>query len=97
MRIIPDRWTIVTLNGEITKVLSGWYGNYLEGDEWRLSSSIVEIKDCGSYWAVLTASGSQYELIKKQEGTSSLMMSVMSEWVHKRGIRVKIEFLEELV
>lgn len=75
----PDKWVVIRLtskNDQVDKILSGWYGGYLGGDSWRLSSGITKIEDCGDTWKVHNESGSVYTLIKAAHGTSGLTGSV---------------------
>ena len=73
--ISPNNWVIIEVNHEgkqIQKILSGWSGGYLHGDNWRLSSPIKEI-DIDSEWITATTeSGSTYRLLKESVETAYL-------------------------
>ena len=71
--ITPDSWVIVEVNHEgkqFQKILSGWSGGYLDGNSWRLSSSIKEmnINIDSDKIIVYTSSGSCYNLYKSNQG-----------------------------
>jgi hypothetical protein len=77
MANFPDRWVVVelSLNGEsIKKVLAGWYGGYLNGDSWKLSSEITKvIVEGDNIFHFDNASGSRYTCQKGAYGMSGLM------------------------
>lgn len=81
----PDQWTLVELkseeHGSIIKVFAGWYGGYLNGDSWKLSSGVTETKDCGDYYEYLNESGSLYTCYKRARGMSGYMSSIYAGWV----------------
>ena len=71
--ITPDSWVIVEVKHEgeqFQKILSGWSGGYLDGDYWRMSSSIreISIKVNQDFFTVDTETGSQYTLFKSRQG-----------------------------
>jgi len=69
--ITPDRWVVVELtDGDTTfrKILSGWNGGYLNNDNWRLSSPIVNETEMKQYIEFVTDSGSTYKCLYAAEG-----------------------------
>ena len=60
-----------------TRILSGWYGGYAHGDEWRLSTNIVELTEEKDEIVARTESGTVYSLHKKAWGTTGLSQSVL--------------------
>lgn len=68
----PDVWVIVELFGSdvrevYRRVLAGWFGGYLGGDSWQLSSGVTKIIDRGKYWEIHNVSGSIYNCGKNDE------------------------------
>ena len=90
---VPDRWVILEIdvsNSNSRKILSGWYGGYTQGDSWRLSSGIVDVKEYKSYYEVINHSGSIYTLYKNSEGMSSYMQDIYNSWIKQDEIKLKI-------
>jgi hypothetical protein len=93
--ITPDSWAIVEVNYEgeqFQKIISGWSGGYLDGNSWRLSSSIREInidinKD---YITVETTSGSVYNLYKSYQGLRMSNAGIWNELKERFGDAVEI-------
>ena len=93
--ITPDSWVILEVNHEgeqFQKILAGWSGGYLDGDEWRMSSRIKEIninieKD---YIVVKTESGSVYNLHKDLQGLCMSNVGIYNELKEKFGDAVEI-------
>ena len=80
----PDRWQIVLLRNKtesIKKVFAGWYGGYVNGDSWKLSSGIIDTKEFEDRYEFLNHSGSLYICYKQNQGMSSYMSSIMNRWV----------------
>ena len=80
----PDRWQIVLLRNKtesIKKVFAGWYGGYVNGDSWKLSSGIIDTKEFEDRYEFLNHSGSLYICYKQNQGMSSYMSSIMKRWV----------------
>ena len=80
----PDSWVIVELDtkqhGKIYKVLAGWYGGYLAGDEWKLSSGIESMHLEDDVYVMPQSSGSVYRIAKGNEHMSGIMGSVFSNF-----------------
>lgn len=93
--ITPDAWVIIEVNhdGEqFQKILSGWSGGYLDGDSWRMSSPIKEIKiDVEQdYITVETNSGSVYNLHNESQGLRMSNAGIWNELKEKFGDMVEI-------
>ena len=95
----PDRWVILRLDDGkkvVRKILSGWQGGYLYGDEWRLSSAIVgqENVDDRNIKAT-TQSGSSYILHRLSWGLSGLTAAKLEYWQSNKESGVTIEVEEQ--
>tara|TARA_R110001606_G_scaffold262574_6_gene411204 strand:- start:3211 stop:3726 length:516 start_codon:yes stop_codon:yes gene_type:complete len=70
----PDNWVVLEIlgsddNGAATftyKVLAGWSGGYLHGDNWKLNSGIVKVRELADAWVFIGNSGSEYICDKEQ-------------------------------
>lgn len=79
----PDRWVILKVVGEagvFYKVLGSWYGGYLGGDSWQLSSGIVDVIEYEKMWELPQDSGSVYLCNKEAYGMSSYTCGVLAGW-----------------
>jgi len=93
----PDQWVLIQLEstekGKITKILSGWYGGYLNGDSWRLSSGVTKIEDKDKFYLIHNQSGSIYTCHKNNEGLSGLTSNILHKWKEQAkdrdGVTVK--------
>ena len=75
----PDKWVILKFkreDGTFFKVLGSWYGGYLNGDSWRLSSGLERIEEDGDTYLMHNFSGSVYKVHKKTNGMSMLAASI---------------------
>ena len=82
----PDLWCIVkTTNAEKTdtvyKVLASWYGGYLGGDSWQLSSGIKSARLNGEVVDLLQYSRSMYRVHKNNYGMSGYTSSIFASWM----------------
>ena len=75
----PDKWVLIQMR-DVQKVLAGWSGGYLDGDYWKLSSGVVDIKEDGDCWLFHNHSGSIYKCHKKARGTTSWSGAKYSEF-----------------
>ena len=66
----PDNWVVLKMNGPqpCYKVLAGWSGGYLTGDEWRLNSGIVKVDEEEDHFLFYGTSGSCYQCAKGSYG-----------------------------
>ena len=91
--ITPNSWVVIEVNHEgkqFQKILSGWSGGYLHGDNWRLSSPIKEI-DIESEWITATTeSGSTYRLLKESQGLRMSNAGVYNQLKEQFGDSVEI-------
>ena len=73
----PDSWVVVRITSATTsidKVLAGWYGGYLDGDSWTLSSGIVRTEEFDDRYEFSNHSGSLYVCYKNRERMSGVMV-----------------------
>ena len=93
---IPDTWIIVRISGSEVpetyyRVLAGWYGGFADGDSWRLSSGIENIKETDGGYEASNASGSLYYLMKGREGFSNLTRSVYGGYQFRKPEEFSVE------
>jgi len=93
----PDCWKIVELTNTATgeshkRVLCSWYGGYLGGDSWKLSSGNLETEDHGDHWVVPQHSGSVYQLYKNREKISGMMQNVFYTFENDKSDTLHIEW-----
>ena len=66
----PDNWVVLEIMTDtktpIYKVLAGWSGGYLSGDNWKLNSGIVKVRELAASWVFIGNSGSVYVCDKEQ-------------------------------
>jgi len=83
----PDLWVVVEIKQEgkdpWRRILGSWYGGYLNGDSWRLSSGITRVVEHDRYYQVHNESGSIYTCMKGAEGMSGLANGVLNTWTKK--------------
>lgn len=94
----PDRWVILKLTNEDGenqyRVHTGWYGGYLDGDYWRLSSGIESIVENNGIFTFTTRSGSEYICNQTSYGMSGLMLSALT-YIKSTFKNINIDVLEE--
>lgn len=79
----PDCWVVVRMiNGEdtIDKVLASFYGGYLSGDSWKLSSGITSTEEFDDRYEFMNYSGSKYICYKSLEKMSGIAAGVYANW-----------------
>ena len=77
----PDVWVVldITTHGKpMQKILAGWYGGFLVGDSWKLSSAIDGISEFENYYAFKNRSGSTYYCNKNEYRMSSLTAGIFA-------------------
>jgi hypothetical protein len=83
----PDCWVKVKFTndefGEIEKIFAGWYGGYLNGDSWKLSSGITQQEEFDDRYEFTNSSGSVYVCYKGSERMSGLMGSVYASFAEQ--------------
>ncbi len=75
----PDVWVVIKIKhgGEvIDKVLAGWYGGYLDGDSWKISSGITETVEFDDRYEFYNYSGSTYVCYKEYQKLSGMTQSI---------------------
>ena len=95
---IPDKWIIIEISSaedSVRKVFASWYGGYLDGDSWRLSSGITKVEDKGDWYLFHNESGSIYQCYKNQYGTSSYSYGVLQDMMKRVPDSVNITIVEE--
>ena len=91
----PDRWVVLNINNTIHKILSGWYGGYLDGDSWRLSSGITKIIKHLDHLEIHNESGSIYYCYLSNYGTTSYTDSILNDWKSQADSRnILIEMID---
>lgn len=79
----PDKWIVVEVNhngNKIQKVFANWFGGYLDGDSWKLSSGITETVEFDDRFEYTNISGSLYICYKGNEGTSGYGANVLAKF-----------------
>ena len=95
---IPSKWIIIEISSaedSVRKVFASWYGGYLDGDSWRLSSGITKVEDKGDYYLFHNESGSIYQCYKGYYGTNSYSQSVLQDIIETKSDNVNISIVEE--
>jgi hypothetical protein len=97
----PDLWEILELkfndSEEITrKIMASWYGGYLDGDSWRLSSGITEIIDKETYYEIHNESGSVYHCNKNSRGMSGYTTGVFDRLITEIENRGSVKIVNDL-
>lgn len=93
MEYTPDRWVILELKSDtdrVIKILASWYGGYLGGDSWKLSSGNLSVEDCGEYYTIPQHSGSTYVLPKGAKGMSSMAAGKLAQFRNVEGITINL-------
>lgn len=97
----PDKWVIVKFKDKTDtwyKVLGSWYGGYLNGDSWRMSSGLERIEEDGDNYKMHNASGSVYICHKNMEGmhlTSHGIFETMVKQAKEQDVEVTRIGLEQ--
>jgi hypothetical protein len=92
----PDKWVILKDAEGSPHVMGGWYGGYLDGDSWRLSTVIKETKVEEDHVIFETASGSRYKCHSLNEGMSSYMIMILTQLQKKHTIQIDDEYMSNL-
>jgi hypothetical protein len=84
----PDRWVILEftspkLEAPLQKVFAGWYGGYLNGDNWQLNSGNVSCHKNNEWYEFVGHSGSVYNCHQESYGMSGYMSSVYASMQQK--------------
>jgi hypothetical protein len=80
----PDAWVILEINsvehGKCRKILAGWFGGYLSGDSWKLSSGNLPEHIEDGYIIFPQESGSVYCCHINSERLSNITASQLAYW-----------------
>lgn len=92
---IPDSWKIIKIKTKdkiYFRVLGGWSGGYLDGDSWRMSSGIENIKFSkkDNMYYIKNASGSTYKCLNNCEGFI-LITGGIFEKIKEQSVEMGIE------
>lgn len=77
--ITPDRWVAVQVETEedrYTRIIAGWYGGYVGGNSYRISTPIVEEREDEHNIYFSTESGSTYICNRSAEGMTTLTSGI---------------------
>lgn len=77
----PDNWVLLKFQNESFtrfKILAGWYGGYLHGDSWKLSSRVERLEEDEHSYTAINGSGSVYVLNKQSERLSGYTASILA-------------------
>lgn len=81
----PTRWAILSFDMEngtkLYKIIASWYGGYLDGDSWKISSGITNVDVLEDHFSVRNHSGSVYKFSKHQHGMSNYTASVVYSYL----------------
>ncbi len=86
--MVLDKWIFITFNNgkEIrSAILSGFYGGYLHGNSWRLSSALEDVindEESSAFYAK-TVSGSTYRLPYVNIGTTGDTAAILAKWMQQ--------------
>lgn len=78
----PDRWVVIKglLDGEeVTRIVAGWSGGYLDGDYWRISSVISVTQELDDRYEFDNESGSRYICYKRRWGFNGITANVFKQ------------------
>lgn len=94
----PDKWVIVELKTPketLYKVLASWYGGYLDGDSWKLSSGIQNVTRIENGYAFHNFSGSVYNCHKEAYGMSMYTSGIYTSFEKQNSDEIQISLVEE--
>lgn len=97
----PDSWKFIKVTNLETgethdRILCSWYGGYLGGDSWKISSGNMEVIDHGDRLEVPQHSGTVYHLRKKSEKMSGMMANVLHSYSAKGVGKIKMEVFDHV-
>lgn len=82
----PDAWVVIditTPTDSVRKVLAGWFGGYLDGDSWKLSSGVTAVNEFPDRYEFINESGSIYVCYKTIQRLTGLTGSMLDSWRRK--------------
>ena len=99
----PDNWVLVEFikdNIATRKVLAGWHGGYLNGDEWRLSSGVTKIVETETGYEIHNESGSIYYCNKNTMRLSTVTGSMLENWIAEaekhKDLNISISVIKDI-
>ena len=93
----PDKWVIVRCtNGSdvVDKVLGSWFGSFIDGGNWRLSSGIVDIQEFPDRYEIENHSGSVYNCLKGAEGMTDYTAQTLKSFQRNLPMDSTMEVVE---
>lgn len=101
MEYIPDNWIVLKITRHkegdtFYKVLAGWSGGYLTGDNWRMNSGIEEIIDDDTHYIIRGYSGSIYRCPKDGETLRMNISGIYEKLKNLEGFDVERVSLESM-
>ena len=102
----PDVWVVLEfdrpdLEKPVRKVFGGWYGGFAGSNSWQLNSGIASIQRTGDWLEFTGYSGSVYRCHTHNYHMSSLMHSVLNNWLAQADERgdttIRILSIDEIV
>ena len=79
----PDAWVVVDISTKdetIRKILAGWFGGYLGGDSWKLSSGVTSTAEYPDRYEFTNESGSLYICYRTVQRLTGMTGSMLSSW-----------------
>lgn len=99
----PDVWVVLefaTPQETFQKVFAGWYGGFAGSNSWKLNSGITKTSKVGDWWEFSGHSGSTYRCHPHNYHMSSLMHSILANWLKQadeQDVKIRILDLAEVV
>lgn len=97
-RLTPDRWTLIyaTINDvHETRIVSGWWGGYLDSDSWRISSATRSITPKEDHYLIDTEGGSEYICYYRRNGFTGLSANAFRAFQEKQPVTWNIVTISE--
>jgi hypothetical protein len=99
----PDVWQPIEITVDSEKyirIMAGWYGGYLNGDSWKLSSEVENIEKTDHGYIFSNASGSKYycnkETVRFSGLTGSVFQNLCDQAEETNSIKLRVMSVEEL-
>lgn len=88
----PDKWLLVKITGTDPhyRVFGSWYGDFVNGDSYRLNSGIKSVTQDGNNYIFHGATGSEYICHREMYGAHMYGMSVLDRLVKNSGDKMEI-------
>lgn len=85
---MPDLWVLLHIVSEdidCFKVLGSWFGGFISGDAWRLSSGVDSITEESDAFHIKNISGSTYVCPKDWYGMNTFTSTILEGWRQKNA------------